>query len=144
MNLFKTIAMVGLVGAGMVYGESYYPNAESVFIAAYNPKETPPFKVIEYLRGKDSSESRLALLQAQARIKLNEPCEFIVIAANYREFVAPPKAVLALPSCDSVFMFAIVKKGIVSIEGEEITIQELKKRIKSLNSNTPKPPSKTP
>jgi hypothetical protein len=135
MNLFKTIAMVGLVGVGVVYGESYYPNAESVFIAAYNPKETPPFKVIEYLRGKDSSESRLALLQAQARLKFSEPCEIIVIAAKYRVGVAPPKAVLTLPSCDNVFMFEIVKKGIVSIEGEDITVQELKKRIKSLDSN---------
>jgi hypothetical protein len=129
MKLFKTLAMVGLVGVGMVYGESYYPNADSIFIAAYNPKATPSLKVIEYLKGKGTSESGLALLQAQARIKLNEPCEIIVIA-NYQKYVAPPNAGVALPPFNNEIKFGIVKNGVVTLDGEEITIQELKKSLK--------------
>ena len=120
--------MVGLVGVGMAYGESYYQNADSIFIASYNPKETPPLKVIEYLKGKGSRESGLALLQAQARIKLNKPFEILVIA-KYRKFVAPPNAVVALPVSDSDIMIGIVKNGIVSLNGEEFTVQELKKSL---------------
>lgn len=129
MKFIKTLTIVGLLSIGVSYGESYYSDADSIFIAAYNPKETPSLKVVEYLKGKGSSESGLALLQAQARIKLNEPCEVVVIA-NYRKVVAPPNASIALPSCDSDIMFWIVKNGIVSIDGEEISIQKLKKSFK--------------
>lgn len=87
-------------------------------------------KVTEYLKGRGSSESGLALMQAQARIKLNEPSDIIVFA-NYRKFVAPPGSGVFLPTMDinNDLGFYIVKNGMVSFDGEQITIQELKKRI---------------
>jgi hypothetical protein len=150
MNLFKTLSMVGLVGVGVIGNvwslgvnlESDCANAESIFLATYNPKEKPSLTVTEYLKGKGSSESGLGLLQAQAGIKLNEPCEIIVVA-SYQKFDSPPGSGVYIPPMGNQIGFYKVKNGMVSFDGLEITIQELKKRIKSLNSNTPSP-SKTP
>ncbi len=142
MNLFRTLAMVGLVGVGMMGNvwslgvnlESDCANAESIFLATYNPKGKPSLTVTEYLKGKGSSESGLGLLQAQARIILNEPCEIIVVA-GYQKFDSPPGSGVYLPPMGNQMGFYKVKKGMVSFDGQEITIQELKKRIESVDSN---------
>jgi archaellum component FlaF (FlaF/FlaG flagellin family) len=180
VNLFRTLAMVGLVGVGMVYGEdnqstddtqkdsnttldNYFSdqrtkikktsgtsgfkniqNADVVFLAKFNPKRTPTITVTEYLKGKGSSELGLALLQAQSQIMLYKPSH-IIVYANYKKYDIPleTKTLLVPPLKGNQFGIYEVKNGTVSFDGQEITIQELKKRIKSVDSTTPSP-SKTP
>jgi hypothetical protein len=179
MNLFKTFAMVGLVGVGMVYGEdnqstddtqkdpsttldNYFSdrtkikktsgtsefkniqNADAVFLATFNPKRTPTIIVTEYLKGKGSSELELALLQAQSQIMLYKPSH-IIVYANYKKYDIPlaVKTLVVSPLKGNQFGIYEVKNGMVSFDGQEITIQELKKRIKSLDSNNSYP-SKSP
>lgn len=145
MNLFKTLAMVGLVGVGMMGNvwslgvnlESDCANAESIFLATYNPKGKPSLTVTEYLKGKGSSESGLGLLQAQAQIKLNEPCEIIVVA-GYQKFDSPTGSGVYLCPMGNQMGFYKVKNGMVNFDGQEITIAELKKRIAQLET-TPTP-----
>jgi len=180
MNIFKTLAMVGLVGVGMVYGEdnqstddiqkdpsttldNYFSdqrtkikkasgtsefkkiqNADVVFLASFNPKRTPTITVTEYLKGKGSSELGLALLQAQSQIMLYKPSH-IIVYANYKKYDIPlvAKTMIVPPLKGNQFGIYEVKNGMVSFDGQEITIQELKKRIKSVDSNNSSP-SKSP
>jgi len=63
----------------------------------------------------------------------------IIVYANYKKYDIPPLAKTLVVPPLKVNQFGIyeVKNRTVSIDGQEITIQELKKRIKSLDSNTP-------
>ena len=119
-------------------------NADVVFLATFNPKRNPKIIVTEHLKGEGSSESGLALLQTQAQIMLYKPSD-IIVYANYKKYDIPPVAKMRLvpPLKGNQFGIYEVKDGMVSFDEQEITIQELKKRIKRLDSNTPSP-SKTP
>jgi hypothetical protein len=119
-------------------------NSDAVFLAKFNPKRTPTITVTEYLKGKGSSELGLALLQAQSQIMLYKPSH-IIVYANYKKYDIPlvAKTMIVPPLKGNQFGIYEVKNGMVSFDGQEITIQELKKRIKSVDSNNSSP-SKSP
>ena len=134
MNLFKTLAMVGLVGVGMVVKANCLEagtdvkgdctKAEAIIFVSYDPNRAENL-VFDYLYGKDSSAAQLASLEFKESTRLPKKCELIVLA---RYFKGDMQNGGSIP--DQVFVYSIRGKQVMVPNGKNVTLDELKEWIR--------------
>jgi hypothetical protein len=134
MNLFKTLAMVGLVGDGMVVKahcleagtdvKGDCTKAEAIIFVSYDRNRAENL-VFDYLYGKDSSAAQLVSLEFKEETRFPKKCELIVFA---RYIKGDMQNVGSIP--DQVFVYSIQGKQVMVPNGKNVTLDELKEWIR--------------
>lgn len=101
--------------------------SDSIFIAIYNPKASPPIKIKEYLKGKGSSASALALMEARAQIATMSPGEMVVFAAYRKGDYDAARPAISLNG--NIKVFTIINNIVMQAHENNISVDELKSKM---------------